>query len=71
MVFRSLAILVTSSSGVWLMSRSKARSGGEVAVHVATRGEVRKPRGLAPGKVTLARFKTMRARPLRPDEGEL
>ncbi|MEO8505470.1 MAG: NFACT RNA binding domain-containing protein [Acidobacteriota bacterium] len=44
---------------------SKARAGGRVAVHVCTCGEVHKPRGLPPGKVTLDRFETMHAAPSR------
>ena len=46
---------------------SKARHGGQVAVHVTTGSEVRKPRGYPPGKVTLRRFKTVQATPLRQD----
>lgn len=44
---------------------SKARSGGTVAVHTARCSEVRKPRGLAPGKVTLGRYETVTAKPRR------
>jgi predicted ribosome quality control (RQC) complex YloA/Tae2 family protein len=44
---------------------SKARQGGRVAVHVAQRADVSKPRGLAPGKVLLARYKTVHATPRR------
>lgn len=44
---------------------SKARAGGRVAVHVAQRADVRKPRGFAPGKVELARYKTVHAAPRR------
>src|SRR5215470_12334553 len=40
---------------------SKARRGGRVAVHVATCAEVSKPRGLPPGKVVLARYKSVDA----------
>jgi predicted ribosome quality control (RQC) complex YloA/Tae2 family protein len=47
---------------------SRARHGGQVAVHLATCAEVRKPRGLPAGKVTLGRFTTVRAIPLRGDE---
>lgn len=46
---------------------SKVHRGGQVAVHVTTASEVRKPRGFAPGKVTLRRFKTIRAAPLREE----
>jgi predicted ribosome quality control (RQC) complex YloA/Tae2 family protein len=45
-------------------ARSKARRGGRVAVHLARRSEVRKPRGLPPGKVTLGRHRTLHVEPL-------
>ena len=44
---------------------SKARRGGRVAVHVARCADVSKPRGYAPGKVALARYKTVHATPIR------
>jgi predicted ribosome quality control (RQC) complex YloA/Tae2 family protein len=44
---------------------SKARHGGQVAVHLATCADVSKPRGLPPGKVQLRRFSTVRVAPLR------
>lgn len=47
---------------------SKNRRGGQVAVHLASRAEVKKPRGMAPGKVTLGRFTTVKAEPKRVDE---
>ena len=47
---------------------SKARRGGRVAVHVTTCGEVRKPRGLPPGKVTLGRYETVKASPAEAGE---
>lgn len=47
---------------------SKARHGGQVAVHLATCADVSKPRGLPPGKVQLRRFSTVKAAPLRPDD---
>ncbi|MBY0276030.1 NFACT RNA binding domain-containing protein [Candidatus Binatia bacterium] len=47
---------------------SKARHGGQVAVHLATCADVSKPRGLPPGKVHLRRFSTVKAAPLRPDD---
>ena len=47
---------------------SKARRGGRVAVHVTTCSEVRKPRGFAPGKVTLRRYSTVQATPRRDDD---
>lgn len=46
---------------------SKARHGGQVAVHLATCADVSKPRGLPPGKVSLRRFATVRVAPLRPE----
>jgi predicted ribosome quality control (RQC) complex YloA/Tae2 family protein len=46
---------------------SKARRGGRVAVHVARCADVSKPRGLEPGKVLLARYRTVWATPLRMD----
>lgn len=42
---------------------SRARRGGKVAVHVTRRADVRKPRGLPPGKVTIGHFKTVHAAP--------
>lgn len=47
---------------------SRARHGGQVAVHLASCGDVRKPRGLPPGKVTVARSTTVRVAPLRADD---
>jgi predicted ribosome quality control (RQC) complex YloA/Tae2 family protein len=47
---------------------SSARRGGRVAVHAARGEDVSKPRGLAPGKVALRRYKTLQVEPLRPDE---
>jgi len=44
---------------------SRARDGGRVAVHVAQRSDVRKPRGFAAGKVELARYRTVHAVPRR------
>jgi hypothetical protein len=46
---------------------SKARRGGQVSVHATRCSEVRKPRGFAPGKVTLGRFKNVQAAPRRDD----
>jgi predicted ribosome quality control (RQC) complex YloA/Tae2 family protein len=48
---------------------SKARAGGQVAVHATTCREIRKPHGFPPGKVTLGRYDTLTVSPLRP-EGE-
>lgn len=42
---------------------SKARKGGQVAVHVARIADVKKPRNVPAGKVTLARFESVRVRP--------
>ena len=42
---------------------SRARRGGQVAVHLTTCTEVRKPRGLPPGKVTLRKFRSLKASP--------
>lgn len=47
---------------------SSARKGGRTAVHVAERSEVSKPRGFAPGKVALRRYRTVQARPSRGEE---
>jgi predicted ribosome quality control (RQC) complex YloA/Tae2 family protein len=44
---------------------SSARAGGRTAVHVAQRSEVSKPRGFAPGKVTLRRYRTVQVSPRR------
>jgi predicted ribosome quality control (RQC) complex YloA/Tae2 family protein len=49
---------------------SKARRGGRVAVHVARCRDVRKPRGLSAGKVTIGRYRTVFAKPQRPDTNE-
>jgi predicted ribosome quality control (RQC) complex YloA/Tae2 family protein len=46
---------------------SKARRGGRVAVHVARCADVGKPRGFAPGKVSLARYKTVHVQPRRAE----
>lgn len=44
---------------------SKARRGGRVAVHMARCADIDKPRGYAPGKVALGRFKSVQASPQR------
>ena len=50
---------------------SKARRGGRLAVHMARCRDVSKSRGMAPGKVTVSRFDTVRATPIRvTDLGE-
>ncbi len=51
---------------------SKGRHGGRVPVHVCRRADVEKPRGFAPGKVTLRRFTTVQVSPVRgsPPDGE-
>jgi predicted ribosome quality control (RQC) complex YloA/Tae2 family protein len=48
---------------------SSARRGGRVAVHAARGEDVSKPRGLAPGKVALRRYKTLQVEPVRPEGG--
>jgi predicted ribosome quality control (RQC) complex YloA/Tae2 family protein len=47
---------------------SKARRGGRVTVHLARRADVDKPRGFPAGKVTLRRFTSLQAAPLRDEE---
>ena len=42
---------------------SKARKGGQVAVHIARVSDVKKPRGMPTGKVTITRFESVRVRP--------
>ena len=42
---------------------SKLRHGGKVAVHVTTCAEIKKPRGLPAGKVTLGRYATVNGTP--------
>ena len=44
---------------------SKARGGGQVAIHVARASDVSKPRGLAPGKVQVRRYSTVYGAPQR------
>ena len=39
---------------------SKAKNAGKVTVHVAKVKDVKKPRGFPPGKVTLARYKSVK-----------
>jgi predicted ribosome quality control (RQC) complex YloA/Tae2 family protein len=46
---------------------SKARKGGRVSVHMCRAEDVRKPRGLPPGKVVLERFTSIQIAPWRPD----
>lgn len=43
---------------------SKMRAGGRVAVHLCTCADVGKPRGFAPGKVTIERYRTVHAKPI-------
>jgi len=47
---------------------SRARHGGSVAVHESRIRYISKKRGMAPGKVLMARHETLRVRPLRLDE---
>ncbi|HVT16961.1 MAG TPA: NFACT RNA binding domain-containing protein [Thermoanaerobaculia bacterium] len=52
-------------------AHSKARAGGQVAVHLAAAADVSKPRGLPPGEVLLRRFQTLRVAPWKkPSESE-
>jgi len=44
---------------------SKARNAGRIAVHVAFCRDVRKPRGVPPGTVTLKQFTTVHVTPAR------
>lgn len=44
---------------------SKARQGGQVSVHIGRVRDVKKPRGAPAGKVTLARFESIRVTPCR------
>ena len=46
---------------------SKVKAGGRVAVHWTRCSEVRKPRGFAPGKVTLGRYETITVAPWKSD----
>lgn len=46
---------------------SKARNAGTVAVHLARCADVGKRRGAPAGEVTLARYATVKAKPLRPE----
>ncbi len=48
---------------------SKAKAGGRTAVHLTSCGEVAKPRGFPPGKVTIARYSTVHASPDEADVG--
>jgi len=48
---------------------SKARgAGGKTEVHVCRAGDVRKPRGFAPGKVQLTRWEAMKVYVKDPDD---
>lgn len=49
---------------------SRARKGGMVAVHETRVRNISKRRGMAPGKVLMARHTTIRVRPLRLDDKE-
>lgn len=48
---------------------SGARAAGRLAVHVTLVEDVRKPRDVPEGTVTLRRYTTVRAAPLRPTTG--
>lgn len=47
---------------------SKARRGGRVAVHMARCRDVGKQRGMPPGTVSLARYQTVHAAPVRVED---
>jgi predicted ribosome quality control (RQC) complex YloA/Tae2 family protein len=47
---------------------SKLKAGGRVAVHVCRASELGKPRGFAPGKVTLGKYETVTVAPLRAED---
>jgi predicted ribosome quality control (RQC) complex YloA/Tae2 family protein len=47
---------------------SKARRGGRLAVHMARCRDVSKGRGMAPGKVSLGRYESIRVAPVRIEE---
>jgi len=47
---------------------SKARHGGTTAVHLCRCRDVAKPRGYAAGKVSLSRFTTIHASPLKHED---
>jgi hypothetical protein len=47
---------------------SRGRHGGKVAVHVARCGDVSKPRGWPPGRVSLASHRTVHVAPSRGEE---
>jgi predicted ribosome quality control (RQC) complex YloA/Tae2 family protein len=49
---------------------SKARRGGRLAVHMARCRDLSKPKGMAPGKVRLSRYETVRAAPIRIEDLE-
>ena len=49
---------------------SKLRAGGRVAVHLCTCADVGKPRGFAPGKVTIDRYRTVHAKPITTEATE-
>lgn len=48
---------------------SGARGVGRLSVHITMREDVRKPRGVPDGTVTLRRFTSVRAAPFRPPAG--
>lgn len=47
---------------------SKARNGGQVAVHMARCADVSKPRGFEPGKVSLRNYESIRVAPIRAED---
>ena len=44
---------------------SKASGGGQVAVHMVRRSEVRKPRGMPAGKVTIGKYVSLKVSPAK------
>ena len=49
---------------------SGAKKGGKTAVHLCRCSDVRKPRGLPPGKVTIKKYTTVYASPANGSTGE-
>jgi predicted ribosome quality control (RQC) complex YloA/Tae2 family protein len=51
-------------------THSGAKGAGRLAVHVAVRADVRKPRGAPPGTVQLRKYARVRAAPVQPSINE-
>jgi len=58
---------VAAQAAAWF---SKARSSSKVEVHYCSASEVRKPRGAPAGLVELRRWKSLRVRPVLPEQLE-